>query len=268
MTLPRRQTSAMSVRLRSYRLVFFEFVRVLALEDVETFGIGLHQTVFDAVVDHLDEVARTDRAGMDVAALGAGIGDLLAARRARDVAGARRQDIEDGIDGVDGFLVAAHHHAVTALEAPDAAGCPDVDVVDAFRLQLFGASYVVLVEAVATVDDDVALAEELAQDVDRLARDLAGRQHHPDDARRFRELAYKIFQARSSARALVGELLDRTAIAIKCDAVMAMLLQPADDIAAHTPKSDYAELHRFSLSKEQIIVERPGSVASGPKGPA
>jgi len=32
------------------------------LEDVETFSIGLHQTVFDAVVDHLDEMTGPDRA--------------------------------------------------------------------------------------------------------------------------------------------------------------------------------------------------------------
>ena len=32
------------------------------LQDVEAFGIGLHQAVFDAVVDHLDEMAGADRA--------------------------------------------------------------------------------------------------------------------------------------------------------------------------------------------------------------
>ncbi len=37
------------------------------LQNVEAFGIGLHQTVLDAVVDHLDEVAGAVRPGVDVA---------------------------------------------------------------------------------------------------------------------------------------------------------------------------------------------------------
>ena len=51
-------------------------------QDVEALGIGLHQAVFDAVVDHLDEVAGAARAAVEVALLGARIA-ALAARRAR-----------------------------------------------------------------------------------------------------------------------------------------------------------------------------------------
>ena len=65
-------------------------VDIGVLQDVEAFGIGLHQAVFDAVVDHLDEVAGADRAGMDVALLDARIAPF-AAGRARNVADARRQ---------------------------------------------------------------------------------------------------------------------------------------------------------------------------------
>ena len=46
-------------------------VDIGVLEDVEAFGIGLHQAVFDAVVDHLDEMPGADRAGMDIALLDA-----------------------------------------------------------------------------------------------------------------------------------------------------------------------------------------------------
>ena len=58
------------------------------LQDVKALGIGLHQAVFDAVVDHLDEMSGAGRAGMDVALLDARVA-ALAARRARDVADAR-----------------------------------------------------------------------------------------------------------------------------------------------------------------------------------
>ncbi len=67
-TLPRRHTSAMSGRLRSKRSSSGSSSRVLALQNVEAFGIGLHQPVFDAVVHHLDEVPGAARPGMDIAA--------------------------------------------------------------------------------------------------------------------------------------------------------------------------------------------------------
>ena len=60
-------------------LVGRQIGRVLVLEDVEALGIGLHQAVFDAVVDHLDEVAGAGRPGMDIALLGAVVGELVAA---------------------------------------------------------------------------------------------------------------------------------------------------------------------------------------------
>src|SRR5579863_1747359 len=100
------------------------------LQDIETFGIGLHQAVFDAVMNHLDEVPGADRAGMEIALLDAGVASL-SAFGAGDVTEAGRERLEDRIETLDHLLVAADHHAVAALDAPDAAGCADVDVVDA-----------------------------------------------------------------------------------------------------------------------------------------
>src|SRR3954453_9380935 len=41
-----------------------------SLEEIEALRISLHQAIFDPIVHHLDEMARTGRAGMDVALLG------------------------------------------------------------------------------------------------------------------------------------------------------------------------------------------------------
>ena len=41
-----------------------------AAHDLEALGVGLHEPVLDPVVHHLDEVARTDRPDVGVAALG------------------------------------------------------------------------------------------------------------------------------------------------------------------------------------------------------
>src|ERR1700761_939676 len=113
------------------------------LQDIETLGIGLHQAIFDAVVDHLDEVSGADRSGVDVALLDPAI-TALAPRGARDVADARRQRREDRVEAIDLRLVAADHHAIAALNAPDAAGGADIDVMDATLFQGLAAAHVVL----------------------------------------------------------------------------------------------------------------------------
>ena len=57
-------------------------------QDAQSLGVGGHDAVLDAVVDHLDEVAGAVRPAVQIALLG-GAADLLASRRARDVADAR-----------------------------------------------------------------------------------------------------------------------------------------------------------------------------------
>src|SRR5260370_34357272 len=102
------------------------------LQDVKSFGIGLHQAVFDAVMDHLDEMPGADRAGMDIALLDPGIASL-APRGARDIADARRERGENRVEPVDHGLVAADHHAIAALDAPDAASGADVPISTSAR---------------------------------------------------------------------------------------------------------------------------------------
>ena len=84
-TLPRRQTSAMSASSRSKRCLRRQRLRIGVLQDVEALGIGLHQAVLDAVVDHLDEVPGAGRAAVEIAVLDARVA-ALAPRRARNVA--------------------------------------------------------------------------------------------------------------------------------------------------------------------------------------
>ena len=56
----------------------------------QSFGIGGHDSVLDAVVDHLHEVAGAVRTAVQVALFGAAI-KIFATRRARYVAGAGRE---------------------------------------------------------------------------------------------------------------------------------------------------------------------------------
>jgi len=71
-------------------------------QDFEAFAVGFHQSVFDAVVDHFDEVSAAGGAGVDPAVFGS-------------------EGIEDGFDSGDGGFFAADHHAVAFGAAPDSA---------------------------------------------------------------------------------------------------------------------------------------------------
>src|SRR5262250_2063300 len=92
---------------------------------------------------------------MDVALLDTQVA-AAPAGRSRNVAHARREAREDRIEPIDHGRLAADHHAIAALDAPDAAGGPDIEIVDAALLQRLAAAHVVLPEGVAAIDDDVA----------------------------------------------------------------------------------------------------------------
>ena len=79
--------------------------------DLESLGIGLHQPVLDAVVDHLHEVPGPGRADMGVATL-------------------RRQGEERRLGHGDRLVGAPDHEAVALGQAPDAAGGAGIDEGD------------------------------------------------------------------------------------------------------------------------------------------
>src|SRR5882724_2380440 len=101
-------------------------------------------------MDHLDEMPGPAGAGMDIALLDPDIA-AVAAAGARDVADPRRQCLEDRIEPADHGFLAADHHAIAALDAPDAAGGADVDIMQSVFLQGLAAADVVLPKGVAAV---------------------------------------------------------------------------------------------------------------------
>src|SRR5882762_11125024 len=107
-------------------------------QDIEALRIGLHQPVFDAVVDHLDEMAGATRPAMQVALPGARVAPL-AMRRCRNIALPGRQRAKDRIEPLDHGLLAANHQAITAFEPPDPATGADIEVMDALLAQGGGA---------------------------------------------------------------------------------------------------------------------------------
>ena len=153
-------------------------------------------------MNHLDEVPGAGWPGVNIAALGAVIA-LLAARRMSNFARSRGERREDRIEVIDGFLGAADHQAIAALETPDAARRSAIDVPDLLRGQFFGAPDIVFIEGVAAVDDDVARFEEAAKLGDCLFGDFPCGQHHPDRSRLLFELFYQICQRMSGCGAFL-----------------------------------------------------------------
>src|ERR1700678_1272543 len=100
---------------------------------------------------HLDEMPSPDRAAMEIALLRRAA-RRPASRRARNVAGAGREGGEDRVEMSDRGRLAADHHAVAALQAPDAAAGADVDVSNALGGQILRSTNVVDVIGIATVD--------------------------------------------------------------------------------------------------------------------
>src|SRR5678815_4588628 len=85
--------------------VDLEFARV---DQLEALAVGLHHPVLDPVVDHLDKVPR------------AALAEVRPPVR-------WRERVESWLHVVDRARLAADHHAVADLEAPDAARDADVE---------------------------------------------------------------------------------------------------------------------------------------------
>src|SRR5439155_20425887 len=116
--------------------------RVGVVKNVKAFRVGLHQTILDSVVNHLDEMTGARWAAMKIALFDGATG-FFSSGRAPDVTASRRERSENRIEMTNGFFRAANHHAVTTLQAPDAAARPNIHVVDAFVTQRTSPPHVV-----------------------------------------------------------------------------------------------------------------------------
>src|SRR5262245_9429815 len=156
---------------------------IRVFQDVQPLTVRCHQSVFNPVVDHLDEVAGAVWSAMQVAFFGRTF-HLLASRRAIYVAATGGERLEYRVEVINDFRFAADHLAVAALQAPDAATSAHIDVVNSFRLQLARTANVINVVRVTTVNDDVVRAETGGQVGERLVHDR-GWNHQPDGAGRW-----------------------------------------------------------------------------------
>ncbi len=181
---------------------------------------------------------------MDIALLGARIAGI--ALGALDGANPRRQRAEDRVEHRDDVLLAADHHAEATIKPPHAAGCADIDIVDAFFLQHLGAANVVFVERISAIDNDIALLERCAKRFHRFFGRRPGRQHDPRDARFF-QLLGDIFQRLGALALVLHQRGHGVGAAIVADHAMPLGDQAAGNPGAHPSQSDHCDLHVVSL---------------------
>src|ERR1700684_16512 len=108
---------------------------------------------------HLDEVPGARWTGVNVAALGTGIA-FRAARCPWDITEPRSQRREDRVEVINSSLRTSDHHAIAALDTPDATGRAAINVADALHREFFGVADIVLVKGIATVDDNVVPVQQ------------------------------------------------------------------------------------------------------------
>src|SRR5260370_5988616 len=87
-------------------------------QNTEPLGIRRHQSVLDAVVDHLDEMTGAVLPAVEVAMLGGAGRRLLSPRRARAIASTRGEGLVDRIQPLHRLVPPPDHPPLAALNTP------------------------------------------------------------------------------------------------------------------------------------------------------
>src|SRR4029453_13850194 len=186
----------------------------------QPFGISSHNSILNAIVDHLHKVTCSVRTTVQVPVFRGSL-RLLATRCSWDITYTRRKRREDRIETFDDVCLTANHHAVATLQSPDATARAHVDIVNASRRQFFCAADVVHVIKIAPVDQDVSSLDEWEKISNGVVHD-GSRNHQPDRPRRV-ELLDKVRQRGSSDRFLFGKLTHSILRPIKHHAIVSIL---------------------------------------------
>ena len=136
------------------------------VQQLPALGVGFHEGILDAVMDHLGEVSGTGFAGVHEA-----VGPLWF------------ESLKQGHEVADGLVAASDHEGVAPLEAQDAATDAGIDEVNTPRPEPGGTRLRLPEVLVATVDDDVPRAQTPPQHLEDVHRRFTGGDHHPDDPR-------------------------------------------------------------------------------------
>src|SRR5262249_54165209 len=113
-----------------------------------------HQTIFDAIVNHLDEVPGPGRSAVQVAIF-RGARSFFPTGRPLHASSSGSQRPEDRVKPLYGLGLTADHQSIAALQAPHSTAHALVEEVNAHRLHCLRAPNVIDIIGVSSIDDDV-----------------------------------------------------------------------------------------------------------------
>lgn len=222
-----------------------------AVHQIVGLGDELHHAVFDAVVNHFDEMARGTAAH---------VGD---ARFAVHFGG---DGLKRGGDTVVMFATAAGHDAGTVTRSFFAAADADAHETDAFGFKLSNAAVGVGVMRVSTVDDEVVFVEQRSELADNGVDDRPGGHKQHNVARRF-ELGEEISEINADferhAGAFVEQELPFRRVEVVSNTRNAVLSDIKQKIPAHRAESDHSEV---SFHMRILTQSDQGGNPTGRKG--
>src|SRR5664279_5680721 len=189
-------------------------------QNVQSFGVGSHQSVFNPVMNHLDEMAGAGRPAMEVTLLDRAT-NVFPSRRARDIAASRSKRLEDRIEVLYGIALTSDHQTITALDPPYAAARPHIDIANTFGLQFFGSPDIVNIISVASIDDDVAVLHPGGKILHRYLY-RRRRRHQPDSTWRLQP-GDEIVERICPRGAFVCQVLDAVRLRVEDHAFTAAL---------------------------------------------
>ena len=199
-------------------------------QNSQPFGIRSHDSILDSVVDHLHEMPGAIRTAKQIALFGGAAG-FFSSRRARDVPAAGCQRGKNGIQALDHCRLASNHHAVTALQSPNATAGSDIDVVNSLCCEFLRAPNIVHVIGVAAVNECIARFEQRQKIGNGLVHHR-GWNHQPDRTRLIQFL-HEVGERRSTDGSFFGQVLDRFGNPIKDGASMAPFDESSNHVGAH-----------------------------------
>ena len=174
--------------------------------------------------------------------------ELLPARRARKVAAFGGNRFENRVEVLHGFLFAADHQAVAAVQAPNAAACPAVDVMDALRLEFARAPAVIAEVRIPAVDDDVVFLQMRHECLDDLVRH-SGRNHDPRSAGLF-QFCGEFLERGGADRTVFDQRRHGVRMCVIDNASVSVPHEAPHDVGAHASESDHSKLHKLSSSEQ------------------
>jgi hypothetical protein len=226
-------------------------------------AFAMHQSIFDPIVHHFDEMTCSGRTRVQIAHRGPRI-SAGTAFCVGQTAGTRSERLQNRIDALHRGSLPADHEAIASSQSPNATGRSNIDVIDAVLPQILGAADIVAIERVAAVDDRVAGDKASGEGRNHLIRRPTSRQHEPNVSRRS-DLPDEIIEIVGGSSTFIFEPRNSDSIQVIDDASVPRTQKSARDSRPHTAQAYNSDVHDNLSDGGQSSLGDWGQYRFGPQ---